>query len=173
MRHLIRTAAQRCQASRQFLPGNAVYSFVRVIKPTDMLLLICLKIHSPPGRKYAAIPQWPKPQWFIIRLKIQSWRLNYSFGTGKNRFCHEMYSDGRHLTIRARIEQPKSIKAKIAEIRCIPYEALIAGYKEHASASHTPALLGSLLQRLRLFRRPFYARRRSSPDRSATDSEEV
>ncbi|MDE5460200.1 hypothetical protein [Bradyrhizobium sp. CSS354] len=80
-------------------------------------------------------------------LKIQSWRLNYSFGTGKNRFCRELYSDGRHLTIRARIEQPQNIKAKIAQIRCIPYEALIAGYKEHASASHDPRPVGEVSYR--------------------------
>jgi hypothetical protein len=45
MRYPIQTAAYRCQASGQFLPGNAVYNFVRVIKPTDMLSLIWLKIH--------------------------------------------------------------------------------------------------------------------------------
>ena len=77
-------------------------------------------------------------------LKIHRWRLNYSFGMGKSRFCDELYSDLRHLVIQAGIEKPKSIKASVGEIRCIPYEALTAGYKEYASASQDPRPVGEV-----------------------------
>ena len=80
-------------------------------------------------------------------LKIQSWRCNYSFGMGKTKFCRQMYLDLRDLNIRASIEQPKKIKAKIAKVRCIPYEALIAGYQEDASATQDPKPVGEVAYR--------------------------
>lgn len=80
-------------------------------------------------------------------LKVESWRFNYMFGTGKTRFCPELYSDFRHLLIRVSIVQPKGIKAKQGEVTCLGYDYLMAGYKERAKESDRTRPVGHVSYR--------------------------
>jgi hypothetical protein len=80
-------------------------------------------------------------------LKIESWRFIYSFGTGKTKFCPELYSDHRHLELKVSIVEPKGIKANRGLVRCFAYDGLIEGYKQPAASSAQTKAVGEVYYR--------------------------